>query len=335
MPGDVTASPGRFSYHGVYRRGGPLSLPSPSLTVPTLTNDQVGIGTGGFIIGANTPFGLTVIEGIGRPDIRSGNTDRPRMRGAFPGLNLPKTRLLTATLDIGPLLGGFGSFGTFAGAAMALGAALTSNDEYPIWIQIPGFPLVATQARVVQKIDPKYDYTADRGLLRSVPVQWEATDPYFYSAPTISTTVGLPTPGIGSTFPITFNWSFGGGSSANMATIANAGNVACWPVLVITGPCVNPTVSNLSVTGNPTLQFAISLNAGDQLVVDCDMGTIVFFPSGSTVGSPQPQILQPNSTFFAIPGGGSSVLAFNSGDTSPAAGTLTVWSANAYDSLLG
>jgi hypothetical protein len=61
----------------------------------------------------------------------------------------------------------------------------------------------------------------------------------------------------------------------------------------------------------------------------------MFFPSGSTVGSPQPQILQPNSTFFAIPGGGSSVLAFNSGDTSPAAGTLAVWSANAYDGLLG
>jgi len=265
--------------------------------------------------------------------------DRPRTRGAFPGLNLLKTRLLTATMDVGPP---FGTYTNLAGALTALRAAVSTEGttEYPLWLQLPNFPLVACMARVVQKVDHKYDFAADiggtgLGFVRSLPVQWEATDPYFYSAPTISTTIGLPTPGIGFTFPLTFNWSFGGGTSANMATITNAGNVACWPVLVITGPCVNPTVSNLTVTGAPELQFNVTLNAGDQLVVDCDMQTLVLFPSGSTVGSPQPQLLMPNSTFFAIPGGGSSVLAFNSGDTSPAAGTLTVWSANAYDGLAG
>jgi hypothetical protein len=281
---------------------------------------------------------LLALEGLGKPDVRSGNMDRPRARGAFPGLNLLKTRLLTATMDVGPP---FGSYTNLAGALGALRAAVSTEGttEYPLWIQLPNFPFVACMARVAQKVDPKYDYAADIGGLgigyvRSVPVQWEATDPYFYSAPTVATTIGLPTPGVGFTFPITFNWSFGGGSSANMATITNNGNVPCWPVLVITGPCVNPTVANLSVAGSPTLQLNATLNTGDQLIVDCDLQTIVFIPSGSTVGSPQPQILMPGSSFFACPPG-SSVLSFNSQDTSPAAGTLTVWSASAYDGLVG
>lgn len=312
-----------------------MSLPAPTLTVPTLTGEQLGIGAAGFVIGAGTVFGLTSLEGLGRVDVRSGNMDRPRARGAFPGANFLKTRLLTATMDIGPLLGGFGAYTNLAGATAALGKALAPNDEYPVWVQLPNFPLVACMARVIQKIDPKWDLAADVGsLLRGIPIQWEATDPYFYSAPTQQTTIGLPTPGVGFTFPLTFNWSFGGGSSANMATISNAGNVACWPVLVITGPCLNPMISNLTVTGNPTLSFDIQLNLGDMLVVDCDMQTILFTSSGSSLASPEQNILMPGSTFFGIPAGSSSVLAFNSQDTSPAAGALTVWSANAYDGLL-
>lgn len=522
-----------------------MSLPSPTLTVPSLAPDQIQFQ--GLVMGSGTPFGLVSLEGLGKPDVRSGNMDRPRARGAFPGLNLLKTRTPVVTMDVGPFSGpnsgltniipdpsfeydtvgsapstglwtettsgsitsntfavstawaqsgtrslhiqgthsndttaetigcqtpsntipatagttytvqatcnviqggpgngillaitwytsggafiststssvlsagqlgivtnsftatapantafaqaiitmqtvaandvveyyvdaialaatgasfsyfdgdyatsGFqwsgtrgqssstpiagwgryGSYGNLAGSLAALRSAVSTegSTEYPLWIQLPNFPLVACMARVVQKVDPKYDVTADiGGLIRQIPIGFEATDPYFYSAPTVATTIGLPTPGIGFTFPITFNWSFGGGSSANMASITNAGNVPCWPVLVITGPCLNPTVSNLTVTGNPTLSFNATLNAGDMLIVDCDMATILFVPSGSSVASPEPNILMPGSTFFGIPPGGNSILAFNSQDTSPAAGTLTVWSANAYDGLL-
>jgi hypothetical protein len=309
-----------------------MSLPSPALSVPTLTNDQMGYQ--GVVIGAPpaTPFGITQIEGLMKPQVRSGNSDRPRARGAFVGLNLLKTRTITATMDVGPP---FGSYSNLPGAVSALDTASVTegSTEYPLWIQLPNFPLVACMARVLNK-DLKWNVVSDLGsLVQGATMQWEACDPYFYSAPTISTTIGLPTPGVGFTFPITFNWSFGGGSTANMATITNNGNVPCWPVLVITGPCVNPTVANLSVAGSPTLQLNATLNTGDQLIVDCDLQTIVFIPSGSTVGSPQPQILMPGSSFFACPPG-SSVISFNSQDTSPAAGTLAVWSASAYDGLL-
>lgn len=521
-----------------------MSLPSPLLAVPTLLPDQMSFQ--GVTIGhpPYSPFGVTELEGLQKPQVRSGNTDRPRTRGAFVGANFLKTRTITATMDIGPVSGavaqatnlipdpsfeydtvgsapssalwseytsgsiasnafavssawsqlgsrslhvqgthsadttlesigaqspsntiaavagqtytligtcnvvqggpgngivfvlawytsgglliststssvlsagqlgvcadsftatapastafvqvtvamqsvvnggvvefyvdaialeatsaafvyfdgdslgyewqgfagasesvpasGWGKYGIYgnalAGPLRALDTACVTEGalEYPLWIQIPGFPLVCTMARVINK-DLKYNVAADLGgIVEGATVQWESTDPYFYSAPTSTTTIGLPTPGVGFTFPLTFNWSFGGGSSANMATIVNAGNVSCWPVLVITGPCLNPSVSNLSVAGNPTLSFDVQLNAGDVLVVDCDMESIVFFAAGAAVGSPAPQVSSPGSSYFACPPG-NSVFAFNSQDTSPASGTLTVWSASAYSGLI-
>lgn len=310
-----------------------MSLPAPTLTVPTLLGDQMSYQ--GVTMGypPNTPYGITELDGLTKPQSRSGNTPRPRTRGSFIGLNLLPTRKVTATLDIGPP---FGSYSTLAGAVGALrtASATEGTTEYPLWIQLPQFPLVCTMCRVVNK-DLKWNFVADAGqLVQGATIQWESTDPYLYSAPTQSGTVGLPTPGTGFAFPITFPFSFGGGTTANELTVTNNGDVDCWPVLVITGPCLNPTVTNGSVAGNPELAFNIQMNSGDQLVVDCDMQTILYYASGSSVGVPYPQILNPGSTFFAVPGGGSSSIAFNSSDTSPASGTLTVWWADAYDGLL-
>jgi hypothetical protein len=289
----------------------------------------------GLVIGSPpiSPYGLTELDGLQKPQVRSGNTNRPRARGAFVGINLLDTRKITATMDVGPPYTGAGSLAT-ALSALDTACVTEGSTEYPLWVQLPSLPLVCTMARVINK-DVKWNVSADvGGLVQGATVQWESTDPYFYSAPTQTTTVGLPTPGIGFTFPLTFNWSFGGGSSANMAHISNNGNVACWPVLVITGPTLNPSVSNQTVAGNPTLSFNTQLNSGDMLVVDCDMQSITFFASGASVGSPEPNILMPGSSFFSLPAATSSVLAFNDQSTSPAAGTLTVWSADAYSGII-
>lgn len=308
-----------------------MSLPSPLLSVPAPLVDQL-VYNNVFIGGTGTPFNLKKLEGLEKPDVRSGNTDRPRTRGAFVGLNLLKTRTITLTLDVGPP---FGTYSTLAGALAALRAACSTEGvtEYPLWLQMPGLPLVACMARVIKTSFP-WDITADIGhLLQGATIQFEATDPYFYSAPTLASSVGLPTPGVGFTFPLTFNWSFGGGSTANQVTVTNSGDVPCWPVLVITGPTLNPTVQNLSIAGSPSVTFGIQLNVGDQLVVDCDMQSVVFYPSGSTVGAPYPQILQAGSTFFSLPPGNSTV-SFNDQSTSPEAGTVAIWNASAYSALL-
>lgn len=516
-----------------------MPFPSPLLSIPSLSADQAFFQ--GITFGPGGPFQVQTWEGLDKPDVRSGNTDRPRTRGAFVGTNLLKTRTITATIDIGPCSGpvaqltnlaknpsfeydtvgaapawwvanvsgtapstfqaqngwsargsnalrytvtlpasgtsyggtpqgtsgmlvtagssyafqatlnvlensggatcnvyvqwfnssgtllsqtaypaapipgaqtvaavvtapasaayagllvgfengtggvcdtyldavaftasavatsyfdgdtpgyewsgasgnststpypGWGTYGPygsgkagFAAALSALRAAISTegNTEYPLWIQMPGQPLVACMARVL-KAGVKYDITADiGGLLRSVPIQFEATDPYLYSAPTQSPSVVLPTPGGGFSFPVGFPLSFGGGSSANQVAITNAGNVPCWPVLVITGPCLNPRVTNESVAGNPTISLGLQLYAGDVLMVDMDAQTITYTPSGESAGFPQPQILQTGSTFWSLPPGNSTV-GFNSQDSAPAAGTLSIWNASAFDGLIG
>ena len=311
-----------------------MSLPSPLLSIPTLGADQLsyrGVAFGG----TGTPFNISKLDGLEQVDKRTGNTDRPRSRGAFVGLNLPKTRMITVTHAIGPP---FGSYTNLSGAASALRTALQSDGvtEYPLWIQLPasqGFGMVACMARVVKTSRP-WDIVADLGqLLRGAVIQFEAADPYFYTAPTLAPSVGLPTPGLGFSFPLTFNWPFGGGSTANQVTVTNTGDVPCWPVLVINGPCLNPTVQNLSIPGNPAITLGLQLQTGDQLVIDCDMQSILFTPNGSTVAAPYPQILQAGSTFFALPPG-SSVISFNDQSTSPAAGTLAIWNASALSGLL-
>lgn len=307
-----------------------MSLPPPTLPVPTLSNDQLSFQ--GVTLGASTPFGLKKLEGLEKTDVRSGNTERPRTRGAFVGTNLLKTRTITASLDVGPP---FGSYSNLPGALAALRKASSTEGttEYPLWVQLPGFPLVCAMARVIKKSLP-YDVSADLGqLIQGGSIQWEATDPYLYAAPSTAPSVGLPGPTGGFAFPLGFNLSFGGAATPNQLSIQNTGNVECWPVLVITGPCLNPSVQQLSIAGSPTLSFQISLNAGDRLVVDCDEQSILYYPSGQSVGAAYPNILGSGSTFFSLLQG-TNLIAFNSQDTSLASGTLAVWSTSVVDGLL-
>lgn len=316
-----------------------MSLPEPGLSVPTLLNDQLSFN--GITMGnpPNTPFGWVKLEGVGKAKVRSNNIARAQGRGQFVGLNLLDARTITLTMDIGPP---FGSYSTLAGTLAALVPALSTEGvtEYPLWIQVPNLPMRACMARVTG-FDPPWDIVADLGsLISQVPLQWTAADPYFYSAPTISTTIGLSAPAAGFGFPLGFNLSFGSSVNPNQAVIPNAGNVPCYPVIIITGPCLNPSVQNTSLPGNPVLEFNTQLNSGDQLVIDCDLGSVVFYPAGQTDGEDAQELLMAGSSFFAIAPNptapnGTNYIAFNSQDTTQVAGTCQIWSASAYDGLLG
>lgn len=309
-----------------------MALPPPDLSVPSLDDNMLqflGVPLGGLA----TPYGLTKLEGLDKPDVRSGNQDRPRTRGAFVGSNLLKSRELTATLNVAPP---FGTYATLAGALQALRAASSTEGttEYPLWVQLPGMPLVCTLARVL-KANVVWDTIGALGqVVQNAAIQWEATDPYLYSAPTSSQTVGLAGPSTGFGFDLTFNLSFGGALSPNQMTVVNNGDVTCWPTLVIDGPCLNPVVQNQGVPGDPFVQLNMQLFSGDQVVIDCDLGTVLYTPASSSIPIPFQQAIVTGSTFFGIPAESSCIVSFNSQDTSPAAGTLTVWSADAYGGLL-
>ena len=177
-----------------------------SYSWPSLSNFQVqyqgtaasavvmgGIGTQAFNI---QPKGL---EGLDLPATRNGDSDRPRQRGQFIGLDLFSGRDITITMDVGPPTGTL--YSTLSAALAALRAVTNTADngatEYPLFVQFPNMPLLGTMARA-RKRTVNVDMTYSLGnMAQGVAVQWHSTDPFFYST-TQSNTVGLPVRALGS-----------------------------------------------------------------------------------------------------------------------------------------
>lgn len=305
-------------------------------TWPSLANFQTqyqGSAASPVIFGASTIFNLQPkgLDGFDLPATRNGDSDRPRQRGEFIGLDLFSGRDLTLTVDVGPPAG---SYATLAAALSALRAVTNTADsgnvEYPMFVQFPNSSLLGTMCRVRRRTVP-VDLAYSLGnMAQNVAVQFHATDPFFYSQ-TQQNTIGLPTPGTGlSLNPLTFPLSFGSGGGTSILSLTNAGDVECYPILVITGPCTYPAITNLSVTGSPVIQFGVTMVAGDRLVIDTDLKTATYYSASSpTIGQSAMATLQQNWTWWSM-APGVSQLQFTSTDSSSVAGQLAIQWASAY-----
>ena len=302
-----------------------MSFPAASVTVPTLASYQLSFN--GLTLGPGTAFEFSKIEGTDMPEVRSGDAARAREHGMFIGLDLMGGRQITVTGDLGPVAGS-----TFAQSRAALAAATIPGGtvEIPLWLNLPGFGTLCTMARCRKRALP-IDIAYTFGLAKDIPIQWNSSDPRLYGA-TQAPVMNLPSflPGSGGLgFPFGFPIAFGGGTAGGSLTVSNPGNIDTAPVLTFTGPCIYPALQNNSIPGDPVVQFGVTLNTGDQLVVDTDFHTALLYPAGSTVGSPVEDTLQPGSTWWTLQPG-LSYLNFTSKDSTPAAGTCTVGWAPAY-----
>ena len=151
-----------------------------------------------------------------------------------------------------------------------------------------------------------------------------ATD-YRIESQTLKTiTITLPQSG-GVTFPITFPITFGS-SSGGSGLATNAGTLPASPTITITGPCINPVITN-SATGE---RFGLSLTlvAGDLVTIDCKNRTVV---QGTVSGlggvTNRMGAKTANSTFFDIlPGDNTILFSADTYDT----GTATLSFRDAY-----
>lgn len=313
----------------------------PTTTGPSLLPWQMSYG--GLAIGLGTAYGFYKADGLDRPQVRSGDTARPRDWGELKGLDLYSGRDVTLTMDIVPV----GS-GTLLQATQALDSAFAIGGatELPLWIQgASTSPIVASMCRF-RKGSRTLDQPYGLGEIARSIYAFHATDPRIYGAKQ-SQTIGLNAPGGGLTFPITFPLTFGTSSGATNIIANNAGNVEMRPVLTITGPCTNPVVGN-ATTGwllgfsNPA-QTGHTLNTGDLLVIDTDLCSIMYYPNGSSVGSPRRNWLEagsvwPNQGSYPNPilglAPGNNTINFESADASAVAGTLTVAYASAWSAAI-
>src|SRR4029077_10397584 len=95
-----------------------------------------------------------------------------------------------------------------------------------------------------------------------------------------------------------FNFTFGGGSVAGSLAITNNGNIETKPLLIVEGPCTNPSITNANTGAN--LTFKLTMASGDRLVIDTDLHTATYYVSGSTIGASRLYTLAPGSQWFSL-----------------------------------
>lgn len=319
--------------------------PLPTVSPPAgLTFGQMsfrGVTFGGLV--KNGTYQIQSLpSGIDGPAISTGDQQRPADQGEFKGLDVYAGRDITVTQ-----IAQAATALLLEQARQTLGAVMVpaGSTEYPLYLQLAS-GMYACMARP-RKHNFPWDINTILGPLTgsgpggvTVTSLFHATDPRFYLQPSKSATVGLPAPLGGATFPATFPLSFGGGGVGGILDVFNNGTIEMRPVLVVNGPCTNPTIANLSISGSPQIQVLMSLNAGDTLTIDTDFPSVLYTPAGSTISVSRANLLSATNTWWNLQPangpsgiGGPNIIEFTTSDAAQVAATLTVQSADALANL--
>ena len=263
---------------------------------------------GGVLIGAGTSVQVIETTGLGRPPVRDNDTDQPSMDGQFAGPDYWAGRQVQfdAAIRIP------GDAAACHDVVAALQAATDNPDVRLIGgqgltlrILRPGRPVKSLTVRA-RKIDPEYKQV----IHGYVPLDMEflAHDPTFY-ADTDSTTE-LP-----------LGWLTGGGFAAPVVApiyvqdgtvaadrpgwVTNNGTTDAWPIIRITGPCSNVTITHVA-SGRSLALPTLNLTAGRWIELDTRPGyrTVTWDNGGnaSTYLSPSSRI-----DLFSLPKGTSEM----------------------------
>lgn len=314
-----------------------MPFPAPSIPAPALNLYQWsyrGLAFGGVDTTATYQIQSANVD---MPDVASGDVQRAIEQGEFEGVDvLPgaDTTIVQVVTTQGLARTGMPTTAQAVAideACQALGGVMgvIGTGQQPLYVQMASGCYV--RLAKPRKHNCPWDINrvyAGGAIATSL---LHSTDPRWYLVPSQSQTVGLPsTIGGGLSVPVTAPVSLTGGSAGGLLTVVNAGTFESRPVLIVTGPCTNPVIANTSIAGAPSIGVNITLNAGDQLVIDTDWHSVVYTVAGSTLGSSRRNDLMTASTWWNLPANSSNTIEFTSSDTSPVAGTLTVWSASAF-----
>lgn len=295
----------------------------PTTSPPALTEWQLQLG--GLTCGPGTSYPLAGLTGMDLPAIRAGDSERSRDHGQLIGLNLYDGRNVTVDLEVDVTDTDF-----WSALESLAGATLDGlSTEEPMWLQHPTLGALAVMGRVTKRTMP-WDIKVTSGKVAQVSVQVHATDPRLYGAPQTAT-VGLPSTGTGGlTFPTGFPAVFGGGGAGGQVTVTNNGNTEMRPTLTLTGPLTNPTVVNETITGAPALtlsnpqQTSTTIAAGDQVVVDLDLHSVLYYVGGvSSSTAPASRRAWLSGTWWNLPPG-ANLIRFRSDDSNDTAASLAV-----------
>ncbi|MGP3737905.1 phage distal tail protein (plasmid) [Streptomyces sp. GDS52] len=226
----------------------------------------------GILIGRGTPVVVAAIEGLGRAPQRTADIEPPGEDGLWLGPDFFAGR--TIRIDAGIRTPGDEV------AALAVHAALqeAADDEAvrlaggattSLRLKFPGRPARTVRGRI-RLLDADLT-TAVHGWI-PLDIEYTAHDHLYYGErQSTSMPLGSLTQG-GMTFPVMFPFTIEdtAGAVGRPGFLTVTGSAPTWPVLRISGPCANPSVTH--VASGRTLTVQGSLAAGEWVEIDTRPG---------------------------------------------------------------
>lgn len=256
---------------------------------------------GGVLIGAGTDVQVRAIEGLGQPPVRTSDVEPPSEDGLWIGRDYYGGRTIRidaavrVTANPGGVLDQIAALQDTADTTAVRGGGGTTMD---LRLKLPGRPARTVRGRL-RKLEP--DLTQMIHGFAPCDIEFQAQDHYFYADETGTTSIplGLLTSG-GLTFPLAFPLTIAGDPEAvgRPGFLGVEGTAPAWPVLRITGPCSNPTITHVASGRQLTVQT--TLTAGEWVEVDTRPGwrTVLRDNGGGAPLAPRSRI----DEFVLVPG---------------------------------
>jgi hypothetical protein len=263
---------------------------------------------GGVLIGLGTSVQVIETTGLGRPPVRDNDVDQPSMDGMFAGPDYWAARQVQFDAAI-KIPGDAAACHTMVAALQAVtdtaAVRLVGGQGMTLRMKRPGRPVKQLTGRI-RKLDPEYRQVI-HGYV-PLDIEFLAHDPTFYADEESVTELPL-------------GWLTGGGFAAPVVApiyvqdgtvaadrpgwVTNAGDADAWPIIRITGPCANVTITHVA-SGRSLALPTLSLAADRWIEIDTRPGhrTVTWDNGGnaSTYLSPSSRI-----DLFSLPPGTSEM----------------------------
>jgi len=262
----------------------------PVTAAPSLETWQVAFGST-VIGGPGLQVGVTQIEGLGMPDVSSGDVQRPHDSGSLTGFDYLTSRTITVDLEVYP-----GETDTYE-LLQAIATATTTTPpfvsgvnlqtEQPLWVKVPTIGTVCAMAKCRQRAFP-VDLAASLGVAKA-SLQFSASDPRLYSEPT---TV----------------------AAASSISLTNGGNYETRAKYTVSGATASSWTLSAAVGGTTIgfITFSQPIPGGSTVVID-SLARSVFLESAGTNWR---GVINPGASWWSIPAGETVTITVSSGTVS-------------------
>lgn len=293
------------------------------LTGPSNTLTDFQAEFDGFLLGPGTPFTFEPnLDWLDMPALKTMDQARVAADGSWSGPDFADVRTITATIDISA-----SPAAVFQAACAAyLQQFGVQTADLPLWMKLPGFPVMGIGARVTKRTLP-IDIGFELSTLATAAVQWRSPNPAWQSLP--RTTVLKPSTGAsGLDFPLFTTWTTSTGNvldfgvtsiGAYAAILTNAGNTDAAPLVAVQGPTNG---WQITLDGH-VIASTVPLAPNEVMTIDFATGRAQL---SSYASSAVDRTYQLSSRDFAVvPAGGHSTITYTG-----TGGTATVTTADLW-----